>query len=1066
MKLNKNAEFVIENYQAKSPFASFFPGIAGLWGRPIWTFYVSRAQAIASFGISDKDHPIMEFYPANKAYAMTSIAGFRTFIKSQGHFYDVFNEKSSPYNNRMIISPHELTLKELNPVLKLETTITYFTIPNDSYAALARIVCFRSLSKKTINFEVLDGMPQIIPYGINNWCLKNMSRTIEAWINVENLNNKIPFLRLRVESTDTPEIVRIEKGNFYLCFDETGLLKPVVDPAAIFAHIKDFTYPHAFLSKKQYTYPRNQATKNKTPCCMAYKRLTLKPHDTHTIYALIGNIDSLDKLNKNSKRIADAKYIEEKQKQNKDIIHSLSSDAFTHSGSKNFDAYCAQNFLDNTLRGGRPISIKHARGSCNLYVYSRKHGDLERDYNNFLIEPSYFSQGNGSFRDVNQNRRNDAWFNPAIGEENIFTFFNLLQTDGYNPLVIKPSRLMFNGSLKALTAIFKKSDIEKIKVFLRTPFTIGELFLFIEKENIRLSTKREKLLEAILSRSKKTYNAEHGEGFWSDHWYYCLDLLESYLRLYPENLNDILFKAKKFTFFDNDIVLKPRNQRYVLKNGRLSQGPGTTVNCKKRSLIQARDQIANISRTQNGRGPIYKTTLIAKMLIVIANKFASLDPFGVGIEMEADKPGWCDSLNGLPGLFGSSTCETLQLKRWIQFLLKNIRSRATTIKLPTEALDMLTGLNNIPRSGLGNCVCWDRAHMLKENYRARTMMGYSGKEKGISTKQVCRILEAMLEKIDEGLKKARDAKTGLYYSYFINEPVEYKQQKGKNKSVLKPLKFKQRPLPLFLEGIMHGLSIADNSTEAKRVYSAVKKSELYDKKLKMYKINAPLKSMPDEIGRSRVFTPGWLENESIWLHMEYKYMLSMLKSGLYNEFYEDFKDVLIPFNPPGRYGRSILENSSFLVSSAFPRKELHGKGFIARLSGVTAEFVHIWLIMCAGNSPFYLDKEEKLFLQLRPILPGWLFSRKQEKGFNKNTFAFKFLGKTLVIYHNPKRKNTYGRNAASPVSITIKPYNKEAITLKSQVIPPSFSRDVRDGKIEKIDVVLEGITTPSPRRCR
>ena len=345
--------------------------------------------------------------------------------------------------------------------------------------------------------------------------------------------------------------------------------------------------------------------------------------------------------------------------------------------------------------------------------------------------------------------------------------------------------------------------------------------------------------------------------------------------------------------------------------------------------------------------------------------------------------------------------------------------------------------------------------MLKESYRAKTLMGYSGKEKGISTKQICRILEAMLAKIDEGLKKAHDTKTGLYYSYFINEPVEYKQQKGKSKSAYKPLKFKQRPLPLFLEGIMHGLSIADNSTEAKKTYSAVRKSELYDEKLKMYKINAPLKDMPYEIGRSRVFTPGWLENESIWLHMEYKYMLSMLKSGLYNEFCEDLKHVLIPFNSPGRYGRSILESSSFLVSSAFPRRELHGKGFIARLSGATAEFVHIWLIMCAGNNPFYLDKKEKLFLQLRPVLPGWLFSRKQEKGFAKNSFAFRFLGKALVIYHNPKRKNTYGRNAASPASITIKPFNKEAVTLKSRVIPPPFSRDVRDGKIERIDVVLD-----------
>ena len=366
----------------------------------------------------------------------------------------------------------------------------------------------------------------------------------------------------------------------------------------------------------------------------------------------------------------------------------------------------------------------------------------------------------------------------------------------------------------------------------------------------------------------------------------------------------------------------------------------------------------------------------------------------------------------------------------------------------------MIGLDKCTRSGLDNLSFWDKSHNLKEDYRAKTVMGYSGKEKSISTKQVRIILDAMLKKINKGLKNAHDIKTGLYSSYFINEPLKYKSEKGKSRSIYKPLKFKQTPLPLFLEGIMHGLSIADSSAEAKKTYNAVKKSALYDKKLKMYKINAPLKSMPYEIGRIRVFTPGWLENESIWLHMEYKYMLSMLKSGLYSEFYKDLKHVLIPFNAPELYGRSILENSSFLASSAFPRKELHGKGFVARLSGATAEFMHMWLIMCAGNNPFYLDKAGKLFLQLKPILPGWLFSYKQENGFAKNSFAFKFLGKTLVIYHNPKRKNTYGKNAVSCVSITIKPFNKKAVMLQSSVIPPPFSRDIREGKIERIEIIL------------
>jgi hypothetical protein len=121
---------------------------------------------------------------------------------------------------------------------------------------------------------------------------------------------------------------------------------------------------------------------------------------------------------------------------------------------------------------------------------------------------------------------------------------------------------------------------------------------------------------------------------------------------------------------------------------------------------------------------------------------------------------------------------------------------------------------------------------------------------------------------------------------------------------------------------------------------------------------------------------GW-KNESIWLHMEYKYLLEVLRSGLYEEFFSDFKNCLVPFLNPKQYTRSILENSSFIVSSANSDKGLHGAGFVARLSGSTAELIHIWLVMNMGLKPFYLNKQEELCLEFKPILPGFLFTDKE-----------------------------------------------------------------------------------------
>ena len=71
------------------------------------------------------------------------------------------------------------------------------------------------------------------------------------------------------------------------------------------------------------------------------------------------------------------------------------------------------------------------------------------------------------------------------------------------------------------------------------------------------------------------------------------------------------------------------------------------------------------------------------------------------------------------------------------------------------------------------------------------------------------------------------------------------------------------------------------------------------------------------------------------------------------------------------YGRSPLENSSFIASSANPNKKIHGKGFVARLSGSTAEFLQIWQLMMFGSRPFVM-KDGELTLDLMPCIPSYL----------------------------------------------------------------------------------------------
>lgn len=1064
--LNTQGEFVIENYNFAKPFANFFPGIAGKYGIPMWTFYVNRGQAISSFGIKDKDHSILEFFPANKAWQLVSAQGFRTFLKlnlrGKTVFYEPFHNGcvNLRFNlkNYMRITSYGLTLEEENSTLGLKIKVEYFNIPNDSYAGLARIVTLTNLNNTSKKIQILDGLPQIVPFGTSNLFLKKLSRTIEAWMKVENIDKGVPYYKLAVDPTDRPEVIHIKEGNFYLGFyfkeNKPKIIRPIIDPEMVFGPVTDFSFPRKFLADDNFTYAK-RAVASKTPSGFSFLNLILRPKEEKTFYSVIGYMRSIQTLNASIPKITKAGYLTQKKKENKDTIEGLQQDITTGSSSLEFNLYSKQTYLDNILRGGYPLFFNSGDKKSIFYIYSRKHGDLERDYNKFQIQPTYFSQGNGNYRDMNQNRRSDIWFNPEIEDDNLIMFFNLLQSDGFNPLIIKGISFALKEGCdlkRTLKGAAQVKEIPKIASFLNKPFTPGELILFLEDNKIKPKVSYDEFLNLIISNSLKTQEAEHGEGFWTDHWAYNLDLLESFLGVYPEKLKELFFDKKVFTFFDNTETVKPRAEKYLLMRNSVRQLHSIMPDNAKRELIRKRDYLAHVVRADYGRGEIYQTSLMNKLFCLLANKLASLDPFGVGIEMEADKPNWFDALNGLPALSGSSLCETFQLKRLINVIKDTLdKVKVERICINEEIADLLNGLDTLINDYLNNAsadkdyIFWDKSHSLKEEFRNKTKLGFSAKEPEINTHKLLVLLNNALVKINQGIDKAFDKKRGVYYSYFLNEVTDYKIIKER---FVMPTKFSQKKAPLFLEGQMHGLRLAENKNAALILHRATKKSELFDKKLKMYKVTAPLQSMPEEIGRCRVFTPGWLENESIWLHMEYKYLLEILKQGLFDEFYAEFKNTLIPFQDPKKYGRSVLENSSFIVSSAFPDKSLHGNGFVARLSGSTAEFLQIWLIMNAGKNPFFLNKQGELNISFKPVLAKWLFNQ-------KGIYSFNFLGKILVTYHNPKRKNTFGSNCAKITKIIFNDKESTLREIAQNTIPSPYAQQIRSRQIKQIDIFLD-----------
>lgn len=1003
---NKN-RYIIQEYHKKPTFASFLPGLSGVHGIPVWCFYVNRGQCITSFGMEDKDHALMEFYPAHQAYQRTKRMGFRTFLKVDGVYTEAFTRDA--YNKEMFIGMNDLIIQEENTDLQLEITVKYYTLPSEELGGLVRqvTICNKSSHKKSV--EVLDGMAEMLPYGIDWQSMKVEGQTSKAWMEVLNHETGIPYCKMRVSTDDIAEVKEVEGGNFGFAFGSSGEVLPVmINQENIFGYDNSLENPLCF---QEETLPellaKEQIAQNILPCCFFAQQQELMPGEVCSFVEVFGQTKDQKRLKKLHEKSAQPDFFIQKEGEAFDITLDLTDRIATKTASKNFDLYCRQTYMDNVLRGGCPTRLG---GNKLFYLYSRKHGDVERDYNFFRILPEFYTQGNGNFRDVIQNRRSDVQFSAFVGEANIKMFYNCIQIDGYNPLGIEKTTYHMPGETAS--------------------FTPGQLYQELMEAYPDQQSKIEEIFHQKMSLAESDSKTSYLEGYWSDHWTYLLDLVEGYLAVYPEKEESLLFADGTYRYKQAAVTLLPRKKRYVHTRQGIRQYNYLKNNPKgdKKEYLEYRN------------GEKVTSTLAEKLFLICVVKTAALDLNGMGIEMEGGKPGWYDALNGLPGLLGSSMCETYEVARNMNYLLSALKKYNKTLSVPQELKALALGMVHAQEEPQ-MLVRWNLVNDAKEEFWEETCDCLSGVKAEISSDDAIRMLQGFQRVVMEGIERALEMGEGISPAYFSYEVLDYEEDA---RGIL-PTRVKAKMLPWFLEGPARYLKLDMKPEKKQRLYQQVKASGLYDAPLGMYKVNASLDQETYEIGRARAFTPGWLENESIWLHMEYKYLLELLKSGLYEAFIEDFKSAAIPFQKEERYGRSILENSSFLASSANPDPKLHGRGFVARLSGSTAEFLQIWQIMMFGVKPFTVQ-EEKVTLALQPMLPAYLIDQ------NKEVQAM-FLGNTPVVYHLQHQQDYI------PGNYTVKKYlitrkNGEIAEECGEKLQGDIVREIRDEGVTGIEVYL------------
>ena len=1025
---DEQGRYVIRDYQRKPPFSSFLPGIAGPLGVPVWCYYNNRGQGVCSFGAQDKEHAIMEFSPTRQAYRDVARTGFRTFFKVNGTYRELFTQ-----NRDMHIGMGELEITCEQDSLR--ASAVYFGVPGERTAALARVLTVANAGTEPLALELLDGMPELIPYGVSHENLKEMNNLAQAWMRVEDGSQGTACFRVRASMEDTAQVSRVEGCNFCLAWDEEGtLLRPLVQPELVFGADTSLAVPEGFARAPLAALrAAPQQTENRFPCCFLPKTAVLGPGEALCVYSLYGQAEDKGRVAALAERITGGDWFEEKRRQAAALVDGLCAPVSCRTADPVFDAYCRQTYLDNALRGGVPTFFQDGGKSVPFYLYSRKHGDPEREYNAFSLGGEYYAQGNGNFRDVNQNRRCDILFTPRLGAENIYTFFDLLQTDGYNPLVLTASTYtLAEKVLPGILARVPEGRRDEAAQLLTKPFTPGVLAMAAEDWGMGEGD-AQALTAAALCAADHEPNAEFKEGYWCDHWTYNLDLIESFLSVYPEGEEELLFAQRRYRWYESRAVVRPRAERYHMTPSGLRQYHALDEEAK-----------AEVKRkwVHTAGGEEARSTLMEKLLLLCAVKTATLDAAGMGVEMEGGKPGWYDALNGLPGLLGSSMAESCELARLLAFTRRALGRRAGQVELYGEIAALVEQAAEILAGEPDAFRRWDRLNTAKERYRAQTDFGFSGARRSLGRKALTELLGRMEEAVRSGIRAAVKLGGGICPTYFTFEAAGVAGgQDGPMPTGLTP-----RPLPLFLEGPVRWLKLDAPRAEKAELARQVRESALYDQELGMYKVNESLSGVSFEAGRAVAFSPGWLENESIWLHMEYKYLLELLKSGLYEEFAQAFHAAAVPFLNPERYGRSPLENVSFLASSANPDPARWGRGFVARLSGSTAEFLQMWQIMFFGPAPFRWEDGE-LRLVLEPFLPGYLMP-------GDGVVRATFLGSVQVTYRAPGCAALIP-GKTTPMRWTLTGRDGGQIAVHGPLLSGPEARMVRDGDIAAIDVEME-----------
>ncbi|MEJ2400123.1 MAG: hypothetical protein P8Y52_01910 [Xanthomonadales bacterium] len=351
-------------------------------------------------------------------------------------------------------------------------------------------------------------------------------------------------------------------------------------------------------------------------------------------------------------------------------------------------------------------------------TFSRRHGDPSRPWNYFNIDLRDADGRDrlgfeGNWRDIFQNWEALALSHPEYIEHFIAKFVNASTPDGHNPY-----RITRNG---------------------------------IDWE--------------VLDPDDPWSNI----GYWGDHQViYLLALLELSQRYHPGALADWLEKP---IFVYADVPYRIKGYRDLLRDPRASVR--YDADSATRSARRVREIGSDGRLVVTADGTIHHVTLLEKLLVVILAKLAGLVPDG-GIWMNTQRPEWNDANNALVG-YGLSMVTLYQLRRFLDFLARLIeRDAPDAFDVSSEVRDVFEAIESLFEDGPvapGEAVddaarkqFMDRMGAVAETWRDAVYAGPGGRTGRLATGRLHAFLERARALLDDSIERNRRS-DGLFHSY-------------------------------------------------------------------------------------------------------------------------------------------------------------------------------------------------------------------------------------------------------------------------------------------------------------